>query len=336
VTKVNSNFPNNRCFTRWPYLHVNQSLFLTDGLMLRENSTRAGVEWPTFLAILLCYGAWLAAGTILYRVNHAAALVLIAVIVAFHSSLQHEATHRHPTPSDPVNEILIGLPIGLFYPFRRYRTTHLAHHDDATLTDPDDDPESYYHDPARLARLAWPARWLLTLNNTVLGRITVGPAVGVGRFIAGDARRIVQGNGAVRTAWLIHGLSLLPVIWIVERVFGIPFWLYLIGPAYGGAALIGIRTYCEHQWHDVPGRRTIIVERSWLAPVFLYNNLHIVHHARPGLPWYRLPGAYRADRRHWHDLNGGYVYPSYGAIAWRYLVRRKEPLAHPPRRAAAP
>ncbi|ACI52144.1 fatty acid desaturase [Gluconacetobacter diazotrophicus PA1 5] len=304
--------------------------------MIRDVSARPAIEWPTCLAILLCYGTWLAAGTVVYRFSPVAGLALLAVAIAFHSSLQHEATHRHPTPSAGLNEILVGLPIGLLYPFRRYRETHLAHHRDGTLTDPDDDPESYYHDPARLARLPWPARWLLGLNNLFLGRLVLGPVVGFGRFVAADARRIGRGDGAVRAAWLIHALSLLPVAWIVERVFGMPFWLYLAGPAYGGAALIGIRTYCEHQWHDVPERRTVIVERSWLAPVFLYNNLHIVHHARPDLPWYRLPAAYRADRQHWHGLNGGYVYRGYGAITWRYLLRRKEPLAHPPRRAAGP
>ena len=36
------------------------------------------------------------------------------------------------------------LPLGLFYPFRRFKGLHLTHHNDERLTDPYDDPESYY------------------------------------------------------------------------------------------------------------------------------------------------------------------------------------------------
>ena len=43
-----------------------------------------------------------------------------------------------------LNELLVGLPIGLVYPFRRFRALHLRHHADESLTDPFDDPESYY------------------------------------------------------------------------------------------------------------------------------------------------------------------------------------------------
>ncbi|MBR7508578.1 fatty acid desaturase, partial [Mycobacterium tuberculosis] len=59
-------------------------------------------------------------------------------------SLQHEALHGHPTRSGWLNELLVSLPLGLFYPYRRYKHLHLKHHADERLTDPYDDPESYY------------------------------------------------------------------------------------------------------------------------------------------------------------------------------------------------
>lgn len=292
------------------------------------------VEWPTFLAIVLCYLGWLAAGALVCARYRVLGCVLLALVVAFHSSLQHEATHRHPTRLDWLNEILVGLPIGVFYPFRRYRETHLLHHRDGTLTDPHDDPESYYLDPARAATLPVFQRWLLTANNTLLGRILLGPGIACVRFALGDLRRIVAGDRAVRRAWLIHGLSLVPVVVVVQTVFGMPFWLYVSGPVYGGMALIAIRSFCEHQSHREASGRTVIVEGSWLGFLFLHNNLHVVHHARPGLPWYRLPAAYRAERGHWTTVNGGYVFRGYRAIARQYLLRRKEPLAHPFREGA--
>ena len=45
--------------------------------------------------------------------------------VALHSSLQHEALHGHPTRHAPVNEALVFLPLGLFYPFRRFKSPAL-------------------------------------------------------------------------------------------------------------------------------------------------------------------------------------------------------------------
>jgi fatty acid desaturase len=58
------------------------------------------------------------------------ALGLMTVATALHSSLQHEALHGHPTRSAAVNELLVALPLGVFYPYRRFRQMHLGHHND--------------------------------------------------------------------------------------------------------------------------------------------------------------------------------------------------------------
>ncbi len=69
---------------------------------------------------------------------------MLGVLLAMQSSLMHEAAHGHPTRKAWINELLVGLPIGLVYPFRRFKALHLRHHADERLTDPFDDPESYY------------------------------------------------------------------------------------------------------------------------------------------------------------------------------------------------
>lgn len=286
-------------------------------------------EWPTWIALIFCYAGWIFAGRLIYPVSPFLALGIMAFLVAFHSSLQHEAIHGHPTPSALYNEILVGIPLGLAYPYRRYRTTHLLHHRDETLTDPHDDPESYYWDYAHWSRLGPVKRLLLTINNTLLGRLLLGPLIGSVRFFLSDLHQIRAGNRTIRCAWIIHILSGVPVAIIVTRGFHIPFWLYAIGPAYAGNALIGLRSYCEHQWHEKPDGRTIIVEQSLLSILFLYNNLHVVHHARPGEPWFRMARLYAQDRKGWQTRNRGYVYRGYRHIIWRYLVRPKEPLLHP-------
>ena len=52
---------------------------------------------------------------------------------------------------------------------------------------------------------------------------------------------------------LLHFLGMVPLYLIVTRSFGVPFWLYLLIPAYFGLALITIRTYAEHRWTENAG-----------------------------------------------------------------------------------
>jgi len=67
---------------------------------------------------------------------------LLALVITLHSSLQHEVIHGHPTKWAVVNALLVWPAIGLFIPYARFRDSHLAHHQDARLTDPYDDPET--------------------------------------------------------------------------------------------------------------------------------------------------------------------------------------------------
>ena len=69
--------------------------------------------------------------------------------------------------------------LGLLLPYERFRDLHLAHHYDPLLTDPHDDPETNYLDPAVWARLRRPVRAVLAANNTLLGRMLIGPFLGM-------------------------------------------------------------------------------------------------------------------------------------------------------------
>lgn len=286
------------------------------------------IEWPTVGLIALAYAGWAAAGIWLWPVVPWLALAVMAVLAALHSSLAHECLHGHPTRNRLLNEALVTLPLTLIYPYRRYRATHLAHHHDERLTDPFDDPESYYK-----ARFQWAAmpRWfrtVLQVNNTLLGRMALGPVLGAAGFLASEARGLWRGARGVRRAWALHAVSLLPLLSALV-LFGIPLWLYTLAVVWPALSLIAIRTYAEHRWHETPEGRTIIVERSPLAWLFLHNNLHIVHHQIPAAPWYALPRLYADRKEHWHALNGGYVYRNYWQLFRAHAVCAKEPVAHP-------
>lgn len=289
----------------------------------------ATIEWPTVLLVLACYAAWFIVGLYVWPAYPVVALVALGVILALQSSLMHEASHGHPTRSGRLNEWLVGLPVGLVYPFRRFRTLHLRHHADERLTDPFDDPESYYQSMWHHERLPKWLRLLLKANNTMAGRFFLGPWLGSTGFIGADMQLISRRDPAVRKAWMIHLVSLVPVLLIVAYGFDMPVWLYVLGPVWLGQAIIQIRTFAEHQWSERPDGRTIIVERSPLALLFLNNNLHLVHHKSPTVAWYRLPKVFRDRRDEWVKMNDGYVFPNYFALVKSFAFRAKEPVVHP-------
>lgn len=286
------------------------------------------LEWPTLALILACYAIWAAAAFWLWPDYPLAALTTMAVTAALHSSLVHECLHGHPTRNRLVNEALVAIPLSLVYPYRRYKATHLAHHHDERLTDPFEDPESYYK--ARWLHQRMPS-WLqrvLVLNNTFIGRIVLGPLLGGAGFLASEARLIANGNERARLAWGLHLIALVPLVsalWLA----GIPLWLYIVAVAWPSLSIISIRTFAEHRWHETPEGRTIIVERSPLSFLFLNNNLHIVHHRLPQAPWYELPRLYRERREEWQAMTDGYVFANYLGLFRLYALTPKEPVVHP-------
>lgn len=286
------------------------------------------IEWPTVALIFACYGIWGVSGAVLWPVAPVLALAVMAVMAALHSSLVHENLHGHPTRNRRLNEALVTVSLSLIYPYRRYRTTHLAHHSDARLTDPIEDPESYYKARWAHDRMPRGLRVVLNVNNTMIGRIILGPVLGATGFLAQEARLLRADAPGVRRAWGLHLLSLVPVL-VLIWAFAIPLWLYALAVVWPSLALISVRTYAEHRWHDAPEGRTIIVERSPLSWLFLNNNLHIVHHQIPAAPWYRLPRLYAERRDHWQALNHGYVYRNYWQVFRDHALRPKEPVVHP-------
>jgi fatty acid desaturase len=286
------------------------------------------IEWPTVALIAGCYGAWLVIGLYGWSVSAVATIGLMALPVALHSSLMHEASHGHPTRKGIANEFLVGLPLGLFWPYRRFKALHLRHHADERLTDPFDDPESYYRALWQYRELPVSMRAVLDFNNTMVGRILIGPALATIGFIIGEWRLLRTGDRGVQRAWLHHAAGLVIVLPVALFVFAMPFWAYLVA-VYLGHSIITIRTFAEHQWSERPDGRTVIVEHSPFALLFLNNNLHLVHHKMPSVAWYRLPAMFRERREEWLRLNEGYAYRGYLDLFRAYAFRRKEEVVHP-------
>ena len=295
---------------------------------MAEPSTPKSPEWGTFALIVGCYAAWLVGLFWLADVSVWLTVLALGFVAALHSSLTHEALHGHPFRAKWLNEALMALPLTLAIPYNRFRDLHLAHHQDATLTDPYDDPESNYLDPKIWADLPRGVQAVLALNNTLLGRMVLGPAIGQVLFLRDEWRGLWRGDRAILPAWALHIPGAVAVLWIVAQS-AMPIWAYLIS-AYIGLALLKIRTFLEHRAHKKSRARTVIIEDSGpLAFLFLNNNLHVVHHMNPTAPWYRLPSLYRDGKDRYLACNEAYVYRSYAQIFRQYLIRAKDPVPHP-------
>ena len=294
-----------------------------------SSGPRRETEWPTILLVALTYFLWILLTRFAEPIGLWIAIPALAVVIAQHSSLQHEIIHGHPFRNQRLSDALVFPAIGLAVPYERFRALHLAHHADPNLTDPYDDPESNYLDPAVWARLSRPVQLLLLANNTLLGRMILGPAIGCLRHWYEDAAAIRRGDRGIRRAWLLHAAGAAPVLLWLGWAGTVPAWAYGLA-CWLALSLLRIRTFLEHRADERSAARSVIIEdRGPLSVLFLNNNFHAVHHARPGLPWYRLPGEYRRQQAMVLRRNGGYRYRSYGEVFRRHLLRRKDPVPHP-------
>ena len=278
----------------------------------RVRETR--VEWPT-VGVAVAIAGGLAVVLAGHESMPTPVVVgALALLGAWYNSLQHEVVHGHPTPWRRVNTALAAAPLGLVVPFAVYRETHLAHHRADPLTDPDIDPESFYVSSATWSRCGPVRRAGLRAMRTLAGRMVLGPPVAAvqwwRRIIAGppardrDARR----RGRARSS----------------SPCGPPdcaVWVYVIGVAWGGGALSLLRSFAEHRQADA-GTSSAVVHAGWFfSLLFLNNNLHHTHHARPGVPWYGLPDVHARIGSDRIAAAGAGLYRGYGEISRRYLFR---------------
>ena len=300
---------------------------------MKDNKFRsAGLELPTFALIISCYIIWLslvlwggALPTLIW-------IVLAALNTTLFWSIIHEVVHGHPTRIGWVNRILVLFPIGWIFPYERFRETHIEHHRTDSLTDPFDDPESWYIPSTEWGRTNSLIRKLMIFNNTLFGRMLIGPIINVVKFLVSEIRHVTSDSPKGRMIalhWLVHIALCAAQVWFLIRFGEIGFWA-LFASVYLGTSFLLIRTFLEHQAAAGEAERTVIIDTCCpIAFLFLFNNLHFVHHQQPGIPWYKLPEVYKADRDNFIAQNNGYVYRSYMDVFKRYFFKTKEPVPHP-------
>lgn len=293
------------------------------------SEARKSIEWPTIALLVLCYAVWAIGTTWAAQWSLLLGVLVTIVAGALHSSLTHEVLHGHPFGNKMLSEATVFPTLTLFIPYLRFRDTHLAHHNNHILTDPYDDPESNYMDPEIWPQLSGWLQLVLRFNNTLFGRMLIGPLVSQIAFVHADFKAIAAGDKAVLKGWLWHVPSVALVLWWFASVAAMPLWAGILA-AYFALSILKIRTFLEHRANNCAHERSVIIEdRGVLAWIFLNNNLHAVHHMHPRMAWYDLPQTFAKHRARYLKCNGDYYFTSYAQIFRQYFFRPKDPVPHP-------
>jgi fatty acid desaturase len=243
-------------------------------------------EWRTLAVVIAVYGL-----TVLTVLRYDVltpwlAVPMLAVLGAWHLSMQHEVLHGHPFKNQFLNDAIGGIPVTLWIPYLAFKKDHYEHHL-SDLTNPALDNESYYvsqeqwDKAGRIRRAAW------TANRTILFRMFVWTIVSTITYVLSVLKRAVRGEKGDRLAVALHVVGLVFVVYLVS-LSSMPLWQFALGTLYGGRILNAIRPFPEHKYQSgVETRTAMIMAGRFMSLLMLNNNLHVAHHDEPGVPWYR-------------------------------------------------
>src|SRR5580692_2877705 len=278
-------------------------------------------DGPTILVALAIYAAWF--GLLRYHTLLPWWLIVPigAYLIAWHFSLQHEAIHSFRGVPAWLRFALVFPPIGLWFPFPLYPKSHTTHHRDINLTVPGVDTESYYVLQADWQRMGSFMRAVLTFNQTLVGRMLIGPILRLWSLVSKESKRVAQGDYSHLPHWAVHALAVALLFWFISGVCHFPWWQYCLLVAYPGLSLSLLRAFTEHRAAEDSQERTASVESNALFGIlYLYNNLHVAHHLKPAMPWYDIPRFYRENRAELLASNGQIVYKGYVQLARSYFL----------------
>ena len=278
-------------------------------------------DGPTWIVALVLYSAWVLLIWFNALLPWWVIMPVGAYLLAWHFSLQHEAIHSFRGVPAWLRFAVVYPPLGLWFPYPLYRKSHTTHHRDVHLTIPGVDTESYYVLQADWARMGRFKRAILTFNQTMAGRLLIGPVLRLSILVAKETRRVRQGDFSHVPHWAAHAAAVAALFWFISGVCGFPWWQYCLLVAYPGLSLSLLRAFTEHRAAEDSQERTASVESNALFGIlYLYNNLHVAHHLKPAMPWYDIPRFYRDNRAALLASNGQFVYRGYAQLAKSYFL----------------
>ena len=135
------------------------------------------VEGPTWILAVAIYGAWFLLMWFQAYIPWWAMIFLGGYVIAWQFSLQHETIHGFRGVPKWFRTLIAMPPLGLWFPYPMYRRSHSLHHRNTYLTVPGQDTETYYVKQADWARMGRLERGILLFNQTLVGRLLIGPMI---------------------------------------------------------------------------------------------------------------------------------------------------------------
>lgn len=235
------------------------------------------VAWPTLALAAASLGAWAACWWGAWASSWPAwAVVLVGTLAAYVSFTPlHEATHGalclHRRPVNALVGRLAALP--LMAPFLAFRFFHLEHH--RHTNDPHLDADYW---SGRGPGWARPLRWMtqdLHYYARYLRGIRTRP---LAESLETVPTMVLLIGGAIALAAAGYGREVL-LCWVLPSRLAIGVLAFSFD-------------YLPHRPHTVLAavdryRTTRIIEGPLLDALLLGQNLHLLHHLYPGLPFYR-------------------------------------------------
>jgi fatty acid desaturase len=246
------------------------------------------VAGPTLLLALGVVVFWVSAA-ILEAMDLVSPILsfLISTLAAYAAfTVAHDAAHRSVARAPWINEGVGRLSAWILTgPFPALKEAHLAHHRD--VNDPDKDPDHY-----SASQHAWqlPLRWWTQDLY----------------YYVWFFRRWNKIKVAVRVETLATLVCLIAVIGFgVSQGWTRELLLYWLLPARLAIGMLSFAfDWLPQHPHSILGRQdrfraTHITEGPLFNVLFLFQNLHQVHHMYPGIPFYRYQRVWEAKRAEW-------------------------------------
>jgi fatty acid desaturase len=249
----------------------------------------------------------------LFVLPHSLPAALVVLVVAglatpFHAALLHEAIHGKLLKGEPANRLAgraLATCFGIAFEVVRYG--HLAHHrfNRHAL----DRPDVLEGGKSMAARLGFYANLLggvyaLEVASTLLSLLPRSVLLQrIGRLAKGEPSLVAVIRGMQRavadvrlTRARVDCLAVIALYGLAAFLYGAAWPLLLI--------VVGLRGLIVSLFDNAPHYGTPPSSHAhvfntylprWAALAMLNQNLHGVHHRRPGLPWQALPQSFAAD-----------------------------------------
>jgi beta-carotene hydroxylase len=246
---------------------------------LKTALTVPRVAWPTCILAVVALSCFVAGVSLAATANWAVALVLMTLSAYLSFTPMHDAAHRGTGTSSLINEVVGRLCIvPLLGPFPAFRYVHLEHH--KHTNDAEKDPDFWSG-----LRPAWalPLRWVTQDLHYYAVYLRAGrkPA----EIVEVVGTLAVMAGICIALTLTGHGLIAL-------------FWV--LGSRLALMALAYSFDYLPHRPHLVKGKdnrflATAVRPNRFLQVLLLNQNLHLMHHLHPAVPFYRYGFLWRAQ-----------------------------------------